>query len=1020
MTQEDSNKRDTMAAHQEVIELLDSDNEEKSVSLNERADLSGASVRESIDLCESSDDEPQSRTTITSNADTALKAASLARRRVTKSPLNEASLGNGICVSLSVARKPSMQSSRFDGDEDDVSSDSDDDDDDELLKGGPIFSSNSAKKPAAFKTPTTSSTSKQVIVNPYRSSATHRSTLDGDGSAQKPPARSSTTTPGGAKMQVVNPYRSSTTKTTVTVTNPYRSSASRAPSAASRNSSMHTNNNDDDDDEEDDSLYLNIRGLNGAAHKTPQAHTAAPMRTSSTVATAAAASRNINSSLSSSSSRSLRRQQQAAVDAPFQYPKLLPNSKRYPDERARYALAFWKFGRSQTIHSYQRPKLDVAAKRLVQLAVCEEYPVRSLEEYSLFGKSTSVATARNARDEVQGWLTQGGVDAIHTPVTADTDGTRLYYTIAEACLVVLKTHVEHCIRHKGDDPKMLSLLDDEAKSEFLKNDKELWMPLSDLIPAIDRLLRPECPGTLTRQGETDYGASHYLQQSTRSLEFLQIVKLETNLDTSGPLIKRHKYKGLVHYELLSAGLKSATMIQTRQFPEPPGHYRCSRIATLSQVREEYEGVCLGVDLREGGGGTNKLHQLCNKLDMVHVPFMVGSLQIGDYVFFTRKTGAPPTDPLNYLCPILVERKSVQDVAMSIADGRWTSQKRRMYVGQYVFGYDNCRMMFIIEGNENAQTVSGDYVGARHFQVDKEKLAEEIKNLEEEGFEVKRTPSRENTMFELARWAQQIAKDMKSGALKAQFTYEEFKQECAMIGRTVDFSRLAKEHYRQKKELQESLKRSAGDDSDIEILDPPPGSRGPPMSGTSTKKQSSRKKQKAEKDEDEFSGLSSKQLQEECSKVGMKKSGNRTELIARLKDTSKHPPKLLLRRKLKGEYVPERHNVGASALLVALYLHERNVGAADYDGLSKEELYVKAEGLNITKNPFSGGTTQTGPYHYDGWANMSKLLQGDPPLVVKRKGKYKLTRNSDLSGYDIAEAVHAWNHGYNNCPCEDHL
>jgi hypothetical protein len=80
-----------------------------------------------------------------------------------------------------------------------------------------------------------------------------------------------------------------------------------------------------------------------------------------------------------------------------------------------------------------------------------------------------------------------------------------------------------------------------------------------------------------------------------------------------------------------------------------------------------------------------------------------------------------------------------------------------------------------------------------------------------------------------------------------------------------------------------------------------------------------------------------------------------------------PPKVWLERKKKGEYVPARHDTGASALLVALYLHERSVHEEDNVGLSKEELYNKAEGLQITKNPFSGGSTQTGPYHYDGWS-----------------------------------------------------
>lgn len=105
----------------------------------------------------------------------------------------------------------------------------------------------------------------------------------------------------------------------------------------------------------------------------------------------------------------------------------------------------------------------------------------------------------------------------------------------------------------------------------------------------------------------------------------------------------------------------------------------------------------------------------------------------------------------------------------------------------------------------------------------------------------------------------------------------------------------------------------------------------------------------------------------------------------------------------------------TAILVALYLHEKEVGQGAA-GLEKDELYCKAEGLNISKNPFSGGTTQTGPYQYDGWASMSKLLHGDPALVTKVKGKYKLTRSCDIAGFPVAQSMHWWCHQHHNCPC----
>ena len=63
-------------------------------------------------------------------------------------------------------------------------------------------------------------------------------------------------------------------------------------------------------------------------------------------------------------------------------------------------------------------------------------------------------------------------------------------------------------------------------------------------------------------------------------------------------------------------------------------------------------------------------------------------------------------------------------------------------------------------------------------------------------------------------------------------------------------------------------------------------------------------------------------------------------------------------------------------------------------------------------------TQTGPYHYDGWSSMGKLLEGDPPLVWKSKKRFKLTQNGRLAGAPLAAAIHEWCHAHGNCPCQD--
>lgn len=682
---------------------------------------------------------------------------------------------------------------------------------------------------------------------------------------------------------------------------------------------------------------------------------------------------------------------------PFSYPKLSSNSRLYPDERARYLLAFWKYGRNNcSRRSHDRPKLDSMAKRVVRLAV-SQYPIRSLEEYVTLG-ATAVSTNMQHRNTIREELDQGGFDQIATRAESVLPHARhaAYYSIAEACLVTLLAHAETRAAALGCDV------------ELLLQEEEMWVPLTVLIPAIDRILRPECPGRLTCTADEDFGAEYYLQQSTRSMEFLQISKLECSLGKEGgPFIKQRKRKSKVLYELLRAGYEAAVRIRSRQFPAPPGHYRCSKIANVDQVDKRYPNICLGVDLREGGGGAKTLHQMCNKLDMMNCPYFVGSLSIGDYVFFTEK---------DLLCPIVVERKSVQDVAMSIYDGRWKSQKHRMYVAQFVFGYENCRMVYIIEGNENKQAVSGDYVGARCYDVDKEKLHAEIDNLRQEGFAVLRTTSVENSMFELSRWAQRAAAEIKAGALRAEYTYAEFKEKVAEIPKQTDFSRIAKYHMHQ--EQLQSAAESKADGGSLEVLSATGNQSSSHSSDVRTSsslgKPPSKKKWSGRicKD-DEFNGWTKLALQDECAAAGLPKTGSREDLVARLEGP--RPPKLWVKRRRMKQYVPERHDVAGTALLVALYLHETDVGANDV-GLEKSQLYTKAEGLNITKNPFSGGTTQTGPYHYDGWSGMAKLLVGDPALVIKKKNRYKLSRSCDIAGYKIAEAMHAWCHQHNNCPC----
>ena len=84
---------------------------------------------------------------------------------------------------------------------------------------------------------------------------------------------------------------------------------------------------------------------------------------------------------------------------------------------------------------------------------------------------------------------------------------------------------------------------------------------------------------------------------------------------------------------------------------------------------------MSMDFREGGGGGKSLHKMCDNLDVRGVPYVVRELKIADYLFFTG----------DKLAPILIERKTAEDVASSLHDGRWERQQRAMRKAQFILG-----------------------------------------------------------------------------------------------------------------------------------------------------------------------------------------------------------------------------------------------------------------------------------------------------------------------------------------------
>lgn len=317
-------------------------------------------------------------------------------------------------------------------------------------------------------------------------------------------------------------------------------------------------------------------------------------------------------------------------DPPYQYPALLRNSKQYPDLRPAFIQAFWRHARRRTQHSYDRPKLDQLGNKIVLLALTP-HPVRSLEEYcfgrGVGGGSGATAADRARRNDIEKQLMDGGIKT--NVISTIQYETKKYCSIAEACLVAMLEEVERRLGNEGRDVRMLRAMDDASIKEVLR-EKSMWIDLEDLIPAIDALLRPECPARLTRANDDDNGVAHYAEKTTLSVEFLQIRKLETCHKKLGdyevPRIKRHEKRGKLLFELTHVGFRSALYVRERTFPLAPNFYRTSRIQHMSQVAPSYKNICIGVDFREGGGGHCSLHDICNTLDLKKVPFFVASLR----------------------------------------------------------------------------------------------------------------------------------------------------------------------------------------------------------------------------------------------------------------------------------------------------------------------------------------------------------------------------------------------------------
>jgi len=328
------------------------------------------------------------------------------------------------------------------------------------------------------------------------------------------------------------------------------------------------------------------------------------------------------------------------------------------------------------------------------------------------------------------------------------------------------------------------------------------------------------------------------------------------------------------------------------------------------------------------------------------------------------------------------------------------------------------------------------------------------------------------MSQLATWAESVAKDVRSNKLKLKFTYNEFIERVSKIPKETDFSRLARYHAAQRKEqpidlskdedrtltgsestfekerlkpieLDETFKENSytqdvfttttnnkrstagaqnrfnlDDDKKREATkESKNNSKTSPIESSCTNNQMNTNENTNETTRAvvEYHKWTTGHLKNKCTEFGIARNGTKDELIARLLDETNRPPEVYLLRKNRALYVPARVDVAATAILVTLQIKQDLAQAgANYAGETKDEIVALADPLNIKKDPWCGGTTQTGPYHYDGWASMGKLKESD--MVIFSRSRFRLSTTGNVSGIKLARAMHIWCHQKGICRC----
>ena len=252
-----------------------------------------------------------------------------------------------------------------------------------------------------------------------------------------------------------------------------------------------------------------------------------------------------------------------------------------------------------------------------------------------------------------------------------------------------------------------------------------------------------------------------------------------------------------------------------------------------------------------------------------------------------------------LAPILIERKTAEDVASSIHDGRWERQQNSMRKAQYVLGGGparRCQICYIIEGDPNKKKVHGGNVGRRTWFQSVEDVEQAVEQLPSLGFSVMKSKGYLDTCCILAKVAQDVSWKAKNGSIVAEFTYKQFLSRVKQVGDELGDPPTEREHQNPAPPVVVNTEQTPDppsnsvDEGDTMSSEPGPEQK-KSQPNSSGLEQTSR-----ENISEEYSvlkKLSIAQLKERCKERDEKISGKKDDLIARLLKPRK--PEILIMR-----------------------------------------------------------------------------------------------------------------------------